>query len=67
MDKHITEITSISKSNEAPKGNQGASRRQELYQSIVEDIKKQYDYKLSEAEAHEAARNLIDFYRELLK
>jgi len=42
-------------------------KREELYNSIVEDIKRQYDYNLTETEAHEAARNLIDFVRELLK
>lgn len=65
MHKHITDITSISK--KAPKVNQSNVKRETLYNSIVEDIKKKYSYKLSEAEAHEAARNLIDFVRELLK
>jgi|GEM_PF-6389688 len=31
----------------------------ETYQAVVHGIQKMYDYKLSEAEAHEAARNLI--------
>ncbi|GAB4165603.1 MAG: hypothetical protein Tsb006_5120 [Rickettsiaceae bacterium] len=44
-----------------------SKKREQLYASIVEDIKKKYDYKLSETEAHEAARNLIAFIRELLK
>ena len=63
MDKYDTEITY----EKTPEANQNNTKREELYNSIVEDIKKKYDYKLSETEAHKAARNLIDFYRELLK
>lgn len=63
MDKYDTEITY----EKTPEANQNSNRREELYNAIVEDIKKKYDYKLSEAEANKAARNLIDFVRELLK
>lgn len=63
MDKYDTEITY----KKTPEANQNNNKREALYNSIVEDIKKKYDYKLSKAEAHKAARNLIDFVRELLK
>ena len=63
MDKYDTEITY----EKTPEANQNNNKREKLYNSIVEDIKKKYDYKLSEAKAHRAARNLIDFVRELLK
>ena len=42
-------------------------KKEKLFNSIVEDIKKKYNYKISEVKAREAARNLIDFYRILLK
>jgi hypothetical protein len=42
-------------------------RREELYESIVEDIRQMYDGKLSEVELHTATRNLIEFCRILLK
>ena len=41
--------------------------REELYESIVEDIRQMYDGKLSEVELHTATRNLIEFCRILLK
>jgi hypothetical protein len=42
-------------------------RREKLYESIVDDIRKKYDGKLSEAETHEAARNLIAFVKIMLE
>lgn len=42
-------------------------KKEKLFNSIVEDIKKKYNYKISEVKAREAAKNLIDFYRILLK
>jgi uncharacterized protein YlxP (DUF503 family) len=42
-------------------------KKEKLFNSIVEDIKKKYNYKISEVKAREAAKNLIDFYRLLLK
>jgi len=41
--------------------------KEELYKSIVEDIRQMYDGKLSEVELHTATRNLIEFCRILLK
>lgn len=41
--------------------------KEELYESIVEDIRQMYDGKLSEVELHTATRNLIEFCRILLK
>jgi hypothetical protein len=41
--------------------------RDELYESIVEDIRKMYSDKLSEVELHTATGNLIEFCRILLK
>jgi hypothetical protein len=41
--------------------------KEELYESIVEDIRKMYEGKLSEVELHTATRNLIEFCRILLK
>lgn len=39
--------------------------REEIFQSIVQGIKDRSGGKLSDAEAHQAARNLIAFCREL--
>ncbi|WP_342257124.1 hypothetical protein [Rickettsia endosymbiont of Aspidapion aeneum] len=41
--------------------------REEIYESIVENIRKMYNGKLSEVEAHEAARRLIEFCKILMK
>ena len=43
------------------------SHKERLYQSIVQDIRTMYGNNLSELEIHQAARNLIEFVRELLK
>lgn len=43
------------------------SHKEQLYQSIVQDIRNKYGNSLSELEVHQAARNLIEFVRELLK
>lgn len=43
------------------------SKKEELYQSIVDDIRRMYNGKLTEPELHEAARNLIEFVKLLLK
>jgi hypothetical protein len=39
----------------------------ELFQSIVDNIKQRYNGELSDVEAHTAARNLIEFVRIVLK
>lgn len=39
--------------------------REEIFQSIVQDMKDRSGGTLSDAEAHQAARNLIAFCREL--
>ena len=39
---------------------------EELYDTIVNDIRTMYDGKLSEIELHKAARNLIEFCKELI-
>ncbi len=41
--------------------------QEELFAKIVRDIRGMYDYELSEIEAHEAARNFIEFVRILLR
>ena len=41
--------------------------KEELYESIVEDIRKMYEGKLSEVELHTATRNLIEFCKILLE
>ena len=43
------------------------SEQEELYASIVDDMKKLYNGSLSDAEAHEAARNFIAFVKILLE
>jgi len=43
------------------------SHKEQLYQSIVQDIRNKYGGSLSELEIHQAVRNLIEFVRELLK
>ncbi|WP_342270111.1 hypothetical protein [Rickettsia endosymbiont of Orchestes rusci] len=40
---------------------------EEIYESIVENIRKMYNGKLSEVEVHEAARNFIEFVKILVK
>lgn len=42
------------------------SKQEELHKSIVDDISKKYDGKLSDAQAHAAARNLIEFVKILI-
>ncbi len=39
----------------------------EIYASVVERIKKQYHYKISDQEADEAARNLLGFCQKLVE
>ena len=41
--------------------------KDELYESLVDDIRKKYNGKLSDLEAHTAARNFIEFVKILLK
>ena len=41
--------------------------KEQLYESIVQDIRSMYGNSLSELEIHQAARNLIEFVRELMK
>ncbi|MDA9163546.1 hypothetical protein N9N97_01550 [Rickettsiaceae bacterium] len=41
--------------------------QEELYNSILEDIREMYSNKLPEMELHQATRNFIEFVRELLK
>lgn len=43
------------------------NKREQLYESIVDDIRKKYAGKLSEPELHEAARRLIEFVKILLE
>jgi hypothetical protein len=43
------------------------SDKEQLYESIVQDIRNMYGNSLSELEIHQAARNLIEFVRELMK
>lgn len=43
------------------------SDKEQLYESIVQDIRSMYGNSLSELETHQAARNLIEFVRELMK
>lgn len=43
------------------------SKLDAAYLNIVEDMRKLYDYKISETEAHEAARNLINFCKIVLE
>ena len=43
------------------------SDKEQLYESIVRDIRNMYGNSLSELEIHQAARNLIEFVRELMK
>lgn len=43
------------------------TKQEELYASIVEDMKGLYNGKLSDVEAHEAARNFIEFVKIMLK
>lgn len=43
------------------------SDKEQLYESIVRDIRNMYGNNLSELEIHQAARNLIEFVRELMK
>ncbi|WP_341789932.1 hypothetical protein [Rickettsia endosymbiont of Polydrusus tereticollis] len=40
---------------------------EEIYESIVERIRKMYNGKLPEVEAHEAARRLIEFVKILMQ
>ncbi|WP_342269934.1 hypothetical protein [Rickettsia endosymbiont of Orchestes rusci] len=40
---------------------------EEIYESIVDDIRKRYNGKLSEPELHEAARRLIEFVKILME
>lgn len=40
--------------------------REELFQDIVDDVKKRSGNTLSDVEAHTAARNLVAFMRELM-
>jgi len=43
------------------------AKQKELFSKIVQDIRGMYSYELSEIEAHEAARNFIEFVRILLR
>ena len=52
---------------QAWKAEPNGCSKEELYESIVEDIRQMYDGKLSEVELHTATRNLIEFCRILLK
>ena len=47
--------------------NDNNKTQEELYGSVLEDIRKMYNNKLSELELHQATRNFIEFVRELLK
>ncbi|WP_375332811.1 MULTISPECIES: hypothetical protein [unclassified Candidatus Tisiphia] len=46
--------------------NQDKRSKDELYESIVNKIRVKYNGKLSDVEAHTAARNLIEFVKILL-
>jgi hypothetical protein len=46
--------------------NQDKRSKDELYELIVNDIRAEYNDKLSDVEAHTAARNLIEFVKILL-
>ena len=50
-----------------PKTKPNGSSKEELYESIVQDIRDQYGTKFSEVEIHQAARNFIEFVRKLMK
>ena len=43
------------------------NKQEKLYESIVDDIKKKYIGKLSEPEAHEATRRLIEFVKIIME
>ncbi|MCX4083478.1 hypothetical protein N7281_00990 [Rickettsia hoogstraalii] len=43
------------------------SKQNKLYESIVNDIRKKYDSKLSEPELHKAARRLIEFVKIIME
>jgi hypothetical protein len=40
--------------------------KQEIYDGIVEKIKQEYNGDITDIEAHEAAKNLIGFVKEIL-
>ena len=63
----MTKTETVKTYKQAWKAEPNRRSKEELYESIVEDIRQMYDGKLSEVELHTATRNLIEFCRILLK
>ncbi|WP_341792990.1 hypothetical protein [Rickettsia endosymbiont of Ceutorhynchus obstrictus] len=62
-----TEITYENAHNKAHLIMQDKRSSEEIYNSILEKIRKMYNNKLPEAEIHEAARRLIEFMKIIME